>query len=407
MTYKNKYNRLSGIYTQERDLIKIPESDIYIHNVKFKSDSSNFLPCIEEIYSKQSYINNNKAKDEDLFQNYPDTLKCDDFNITENKEFKYIIFKKSSKKKAHGVIFLLHGLNERTWDKYLPWAQKLVELTDKAVVLFPIAFHINRSPEEWSHPRLMRNVSETRRCHYQSVENSHFCNAALSIRIQMFPQRLFWSGLQTFQDILKLIEEIRKGKHPLIHGDAQIDFFAYSLGSFLSEILFMANPNDYFKNSKLFIFCGGSTLDRMRLNSKYILDSDAFKAIHSFYIEHLESELILDQRVAHFLNGDNPIGIYFKAMLDSQKDIGIREKRLQEINDNITAVALKKDEVIPSEEVLNTLKGENRNIPIHVEVVDFSFPYDHVHPFPIRQKIDSLVDDAFNQIFEIASHYLQ
>ena len=410
MTYRKRYNYLSRSYTQEKDLIQIPESDIDIHNIKFNSDSWTLLPSINEVsFKKHNIVFNENIgyRRQNIFQNYPSTLKCDDFDIVENREFKYIIFKKSSEVKANGVIFLLHGLNEKYWDKYLPWAEKLVELTHKTVVLFPLAFHMNRTPAEWNHPRLMKTVSQIRCRHSHSITNSHFLNAAISARIQMKPQRFLWSGLQTFYDIIKLIEEIQTGKHPFINPDTQIDLFAYSMGSFLSEILLMANPKNYFKNSKLFIFCGGPTLDRMSLNSKYILDSDAMKAIHSFYIERLESGLMSDEKIAYYLNGDYPVGTYFKAMLSYQKNKTVREKRFRELNDKIMAVALKKDNVIPPNAVLNTLKGKDRDIPIKVEVMDFSFSYDHVHPFPIDKKIEALVDNTFNKMFKMASNYLQ
>jgi hypothetical protein len=61
---------------------------------------------------------------------------------------------------------LLHGLNERSWDKFLPWAARLVESTARAVILMPIAFHMNRALAEWSLLRAMRTVSKQRKMDY-------------------------------------------------------------------------------------------------------------------------------------------------------------------------------------------------------------------------------------------------
>ena len=46
-----------------------------------------------------------------------------DDRIQENKSFSYAIFTPSGRKKNNEAIILLHGLNERTWEKYLTWAE--------------------------------------------------------------------------------------------------------------------------------------------------------------------------------------------------------------------------------------------------------------------------------------------
>ena len=69
-----------------------------------------------------------------------------DTSIKENKSFYYPVFIPYGSAKSKSFILLLHGLNERKWDKYLYWAEYLTLNTGKPVVLFPLAFHINRSP---------------------------------------------------------------------------------------------------------------------------------------------------------------------------------------------------------------------------------------------------------------------
>src|SRR5208283_5484943 len=157
--------------------------------------------------------------------------------------------------------------------------------------------------------------------------------------IEMIPQRFFWSGLQTFEDVVDLITEIKEGQHPLVAPCAHFDLFAYSIGSFLSEILMMANPNDYFRESKLFIFCGGPTLDRMSPNSKFILDSDATIALYAFYTERLEAELRLDHRIAHYFSEAHSVGLAFRMLLSYQKNKETRERRFRELENQLHAVA--------------------------------------------------------------------
>ncbi len=93
--------------------------------------------------------------------------------------------------KTNGAIILLHGLNEKDWNKYLPWAYKLMKLTGKQVVLFPIAFHMNRSPAKWIDPRFLRTANKERKQIFPKVANSSFANIALSARHQFaFPTRV-------------------------------------------------------------------------------------------------------------------------------------------------------------------------------------------------------------------------
>ena len=82
----------------------------------------------------------------------------EDANIDENRKFYYPIFKPLSKRKFDKAILLLHGLNERSWDKYLCWAEFLCHYTQRPIVLFPLAFHVNRSQSGWLN---IRNIFKT------------------------------------------------------------------------------------------------------------------------------------------------------------------------------------------------------------------------------------------------------
>ncbi len=410
MTYLSTYQFFKNNFNNHLPFISFPEYDLEIHNVQFTSHSSLLLPGVHTYHCHEHNIDFNENlghRDEEVFNLYPDYLKHADTDVTENRIFNYTIFKKASVEKANGIIFLFHGLNEKYWAKYLPWAQKLVENTGKTVILFPIAFHMNRSPLSWSDTRKMNSVAKTRKEYSPTIDNATFANAAISARIQAIPQRFLWSGLQTFYDVVQILKEIKSGQNPLIFPECSVDLFSYSIGSFLSEILMMANPESFFSNSRLFLFCGGPTLDRMRPDSKFILDSDATIAIYSFYTERFDRELKLDKRVAHYCSDEHPEGTYFKAMLNYHKCKNLREQRLREIAHQLKAVALKKDDVIPPNEVINTLKGEDRDIPVAVNVLNYDYRYDHINPFPNEKIIETAVDRNFNELFHTASEFLQ
>jgi hypothetical protein len=409
MKYSELYPTLKQLFDQIPDEIHIPGSDLKIINCSFISEQSNILPgAIDHVCKRHNRLfheeytpfksNNNET-------NFHTRLHTADSELQCNSEFRYSIFMPGEQVKSKGVIFLFHGLNERQWDKYLPWAYRLAELTRKAVILFPIAFHMNRAPLEWGNPRLMMEVSTQRRKKYPAIAKSSFANAAISTRIQMVPQRFFWSGRQTYSDINQLITQIRNNEHPNITSDSSIDFFAYSIGAFLSEILIMTDNNGNFDRSRLFIFCGGPTLDRMYPVSRYILDSEANIALYSFFIEHLDNECRLNNRLNHYFNEDHKSGTIFRSMLSLHRNRNTREERLKQIGSRIRAIALRKDEIIPPVEVLNTLKGDFRDLPTDVQLIDFPFDYTHIDPFPLQKKSRNNVNDAFDQIFKLAAEH--
>ncbi len=408
MTYYRNYQLLKNIFTQSENVTSIPGSEIEMVHSSFISESQRLLPGAEQYLCD---VHGVRFDADDTFEGdglptHIQDLSLADAHFAANREFRYTIFKPADGRRATDVILLLHGLNERYWHKYLPWALKLVELTGNAVCLFPIAFHMNRAPEEWSSAKRMNLVAHARRETYASIAQSSFANAAISTRLHNRPQRFFWSGVQTYNDIERLVTQIRNGAHPHIAEQAHISFFAYSIGSFLAQIMLMANRNGALTDAKLFIFCGGPTFDRMYPVSKYIMDSEAMIALYAFYVEHLDNEFKRDKRLSHYFAQGHASGEYFQAMLSLRKKKAMREQRLRELSRSIMAVALRRDEVIQPSEVVNTLNGDDRTIPIPVCVMDFPFDYSHVMPFPYRERIENEVDEGFNQVFNMAAGYL-
>ena len=410
MSYRNDYLFLREKFNQKDEFITLKKYRQNIFNTPFESFNYDLLPGEEHYHCR---MHNESFEDSYSLDNtisaphLDELLRIDDSHIEENIFFTYPIFKPFTLKKSKEVIILLHGLNEKSWEKYLPWAHRLVQYTGKTVILFPIAFHMNRAPERWADPRFMNKVCKERKQFYPKVTNSSLANAAISTRLQFLPQRFFWSGLQTYYDILQLIHQIRDDDHPHIHKDAHVDFFAYSIGSFLAELMIMANENNYFDNSKLCMFCGGPLLNRMSPASRYILDSEANVAIYSFFIEHLEVELKRDKRLAHYFSDLHHVGQYLKSMLDYNKMITFRENRLKEISKRVSALALQKDEVVPSIEVELSLHGHDNKIPIKVKSFDFPYPYDHVFPFPITKKYEKEVDKWFTKSMKFIAGQLK
>lgn len=323
-----------------------------------------------------------------------------DSEIEDNLNFRYHIMFPAGVKKAAGVIILLHGFNEKYWDKYLPWAACLAKKTGKAVVMFPIAFHMNRAPALWSDKRYMYRASKERKKRYPVLINSTLSNVAISTRLHNRPDRFIWSGFESYHDIIDLVENIKSGGHPGIEAEASIDFCSYSIGTFLGEVVMMTNKDGYFSKSKYATFCGGPVFNRLSPVSKFILDSESNVSLYSYLVEHLESHMKNSPELANLLGGAFAEGVNFRSLLNYRLDLMYREDKFREFSDRVYAIALAQDEVVPAYEVINTLQGSRKDIGVRVDVLDYPYAYRHEDPFPINARITGEVDRQFRATFD-------
>ncbi len=334
-----------------------------------------------------------------------ENVQIKDISVEENRVFNYSIMRPAGSRSAKKVIFFFHGFNEKDWKKYLPWAEALCKNTGRSIVLFPMAFHMQRAPKNWSDKREMFKLSGNRKKRYPNIVNSSLSNVAISMRLHSMPQRFVWSGLQTYYDVIQLITECREGRHPYIEKDFEFDIFAYSIGGFLSMILKLTDHRNYFSDSKVCMFCGGATFNRFSPVSKFILDSEANVALYSFLVEHVDRIMQKDKLLDHYINGDHPEGKVLHSMLDYHKMRDFRESLLKKYEDQFYAVTLKKDTVIPTVEVINTLKGAGRDISIRVDELDFDREYTHENPFPSAGSSGKQTDKDMELVFKKVSDF--
>jgi hypothetical protein len=374
MEYTKTYNELRSVFNVEDQIISIPGSDITIRNFLFRSD----IPS-------------------GGFSNINDTM------ISENRSFSYPVFVPADVNSGK-VILLLHGLNERSWIKYLTWAYYLAKNTGSYVILFPLSFHINRSPVSWKDPRAMMNFMKTRNSSLGEINMSSFANVALSNRLTEDPMRFFKSGYQTAEDIVKLLSDIRDGKHEIIPKTENLNIFAYSIGAFLAEIIVMGNPENLFSRSRLFIFCGGSVFSNMRGSSKLIMDSLAFDRVYNYYLNDFEKTLTGKSPLVDLLS-TTQIGMAFRSMIDLGRFKTFRENILDKLKGQIHSISLLKDSVIPCKGVISTLDNSHRkNI---VDIWDFPYNYSHENPFPVFDfPLSKKVDIWFEKVFTEAALFL-
>ncbi|MBR8534791.1 hypothetical protein KDU71_04405 [Carboxylicivirga sediminis] len=317
----------------------------------------------------------------------PFDIECSETNL--NKDFTYPVFHPDKGIASEGCIILLHGLNERSWDKYLPWGYQLANYTRKTVILFPIAYHMNRSPKEWCDPRKMNAFVKERKTTIPGIDGLSVANVALSDRLTKHPERFFLSGYQAANDLLDLIASIREGEHALIKKDAQIDFFAYSIGSFLSQIMFLAHGDDVLANSRLFVFCGGSVFEDWQGVSRFIMDSKAFNRLQDYY----KSDQQFNNTAVKRIISNTALGQAFVDMI-SMKNLRKRSNSyITALKDRMAAVVLKNDTVAVADKVKHTLSG------MQVEEWDFNYAYSHIMPFPLlSNKLVNQVNEAFDKL---------
>ena len=373
MNYTDSYASLRELFRAEEERIKIPWSGINIFNLNYQSG-----------FPESDLIND------------------EDQRIEENFQFTYPVF--SPSQKSSKVILLLHGLNERSWIKYFAWAHALAENTSSYVVLFPISFHMNRSPNLWSNPREMVPFMNKR--YEETGDNSmlSFANAALSYRLSRDPMRFFNSGHQTAMDIVDLLIKIRDGRHEVIPARCNLNIFAYSIGAFLGEILMLANPEELFSNSKIFLFCGGGFFSGMNGRSKLIMDNQSFNEVFDFYMQKFEKMTASENKMFNSIIY-NQLCLAFRSMLDKKRFKSYRENRFMKMRDQLKAITLVKDIVIPPKSIIETLKATGYKHTVSVR--DFQFPYSHETPFPIlKTTLSAEVDKSFDSIFSEASIFL-
>jgi hypothetical protein len=326
-----------------------------------------------------------------------------DLAVNENRTFRYHLLLPGDSP-AKKLIILIHGFNERNWSKYLPWAAQLVKRTGQGVLMFPLAFHMNRAPKLWNNARAMRKVSNERQQLYPEVLQSTLSNAAISVRLHANPARFFWSGLVSYYDILDMVRLIRNGGQPGVDPGASINFFTYSIGSLLGEIVLFTNEDGLFDDSKMVCFCGGPVFNRLSPVTKFILDSEADVQLYSFLVEHLDSHRkTIPPLDRHLMS---PVGRNFRCLLNYRLDRIYREDRFRTLADRLYALALAQDEVVPPYEIIGTFQGSQRDIDIAVEVMDLPYPYRHEDPFPDAGPGKAVADIWLNHIFKLAADFL-
>jgi hypothetical protein len=232
-----------------------------------------------------------------------------------------------------------------------------------------------------------------------------FVNAAISHRLEMAPHRFLSSGLHTYYDVVKLLKDIKSGALPFISPVATPDIFAYSIGAFLSEVLMASNPHDYFNRTRLFMFCGGGTLDMSRPVSRTIMDANAYHVLFSWFQSLFTSIGETGRRIKGLVCQERPEVHYFKSFLFCDLMESVRADAIKRVGRRIKCLGLVKDMVFPPEAMEKTLSGPFHDIGADLVSLDFDYNYKHEEPFPLLKNARAAVNDCFDEIFSMASDF--
>jgi len=381
MGYTDQQRELGAFFRGDFNEGPIPGTDVRVVKEMFRSRNGYTLPVV--------------PRPQGIFRSFF----TGDETLEGNNNFSYHIFLPAKPEK--GYIILLHGLNERTWDKYLQWALRLAKDTRKPVILFPIAYHMNRSPRTWFDRHAMMPAVAARMLSEPGAQLTTFANVALSTRMSMSPHRFFLSGYQAVNDLIALTEEIKGGSHKHISGEGVPDIFAYSIGVMLAQVFLLSREKPLPPESKLFLFCGGSALNMMNGTSKLIMDSKAFDRLISFYIDEIAAKQKQGGDWLTKILEETPVGEGYYSMSSVPRLKKVFGEPFRGTDGRVKAVTLASDRVIPAAGIKETMRGAN------VETWNPAYQYTHENPFPLfTGELSAEVDSTFERLFDTASSFL-
>jgi hypothetical protein len=280
-------------------------------------------------------------------------LRQEDQTETENVSFACPLVLPRQPGPFRQLVIILHGLNESEYRKYFPWACTLAS-AGMPVLLFPLAFLVNRRPRRWRDDADTREQLRWR----QGLAGNNVAtryNVTLSARLQDHPDRLFRGGQQSYLDLLDVVESIRHGaftidgsdagtlgpQHPFAEA-AQVDFLGFSIGGYLTLGLLLAEQdNTLLRDSRGVIFAAAApwTHADAAVNanplSPFILDRLATDRLQAFY-RSVDADTLLE----------NAQGRWCRAIFRAEREV--LQGPLARIRARLMTIGNTADTVVPA-----------------------------------------------------------
>jgi hypothetical protein len=304
-------------------------------------------------------------------------LRQDDQGEAENLAFALPLVLPRRQGPFSRVIIILHGLNESEYRKFFPWACTLAS-AGLPVMLFPIAFLVNRRPRHWmGNAETQRRMQERQAMPGNTVVTRY--NAILSGRLDRYPERLFLSGRQSYFDLLDLVASLCRGSVTVADGSdnarvpqrpfaerTQVDFLAYSIGGYLTLSLLLGEGNTPdLVASRAVIFAAGAPFAHpdpaLNANplSPFILDGRATDRVRQFYGSTAAEPWL-----------DNPQGRWCRAVLRAEHDV--LDPPLRRLRARLFTIGNTADTVIPPDGMVETFGALDCLLPMGAHEYPFS-----------------------------------
>jgi len=206
----------------------------------------------------------------------------EDRALTENLQFSYLMMEPLGlpARGANRLLIILHGLNEGSFARTMPWAYNFALRLNMPVIFFPLAFHMERRSSLWNISNQTR-ISAQRAKLPGNSKTSPF-NGLLSERLNRLPERYYRGGLQSYFDMLDLKNRIDSGMHLGCQPGARAHFLGYSAGGYLALNLLLSDPETRFAESRAALFSSGAPLEGMKPDSLFIMDKLAFQSVSGY-----------------------------------------------------------------------------------------------------------------------------
>lgn len=305
-------------------------------------------------------------------------LRSEDAAVSENRTFTYLMVEPDSRSTQtwQNVLILTHGLNEGSYSKLFLWAYNLANQLNYPILIFPIAFHIDRRSNLWDYPAQARLVN-TRNQVPGNLRVSPF-NARISQRIAEAPERFLRGGLQSYFDVADLCDEISSGRHPKFKPTTTPHFLGYSAGGYLALTLMLSRTDEKHSLSRYVLFASCVKPDDMRPASLFIMDEHAGSILTRFLKSGDFGTFGLPEGNAD--KGGRPIH-WIRNILSGGACL---RKRLEESRTRCLALAGSSDHVL-------TAAGMEDNLtPLPIHRLELG-----IHEFPFT--MDEALPDTFDR----------
>jgi len=393
---ESDFRRISGKFRRTKmewdNKMTLPFGDCDLYNLEYESENKRYLLGHTSYMCDEHHDERGKKL---KFRKEAVKEQPSDEQIKENLTFSYPLMREQSSsgilQRHKRVTIMLHGLNERFYDKYLRWAYPIWQGTEAPVVIFPLTFSINRVWHGWG-----KQIPETRerRARIRNNRTVYYDNATMSERLGKHPKRFFWGGVQSYWDIIDLVRQIRNPKgdkeiNKHFAPDTRVDFFGYSSGGYIALALLLANHEGLFSDSRACLFASCVEMNDIRPISPFIIDRKGEDAVREMFVDGFDN--LPNERMKHWFEHHEEarwLGSFAGAPPQdrTQRDIGLKK-----LAPRLLGIANSNDKVTPLAAMLNVLQGVRRNTGVRVEELKLG---KHENPFAYTYYPDPKQSDA-------------